>query len=93
MIVIVVVLLALNYWVSSLVKLQIPGTVINILYIYLIINAAAASPFIYLEHKEKKAAKKLCPKCGEELERVIEYKCEKCGTLKFEWDNSLNLLE
>ena len=84
MIVFVAVSLALNQWGFNPLKIQIPSVIINILLIYLIINAAAASPFIYLKEREKKAAKKLCPRCGEELERVIEYKCEKCGKLRFE---------
>lgn len=83
-IVIVATLLALNHWIFVPLEFKLPKLWINLFFIYLIINAAAASPFIYLKQKERKIAHKLCPRCGQELEKITEYECEKCGRLRFE---------
>lgn len=87
MIVIVSLSLALHHWgVVNLEKIPIPSLV-NILYIYLVINAAAASPFIYIEKKPRMGQQKLCPKCAEPLEEIVEYKCSNCGKLRFNENN------
>jgi predicted RNA-binding Zn-ribbon protein involved in translation (DUF1610 family) len=52
------------------------------LHLYLLINASAASVFIYLEKKNKVAIDRFCPECGGKLEIHNRFKCPACGEIK-----------
>jgi|LGVF01.2.fsa_nt_gb hypothetical protein len=80
----VIFALAFQYWgVVQLQNIPVPKLV-DILYIYLLLNGLAATPFIYLERKNQVVPGKFCPDCDTPLEASIKYKCPKCGIIKFE---------
>lgn len=67
---------ALQYW--DIINLEnIHSLLPTGLYIYIISNGVAATPFIYFEKKAKVA--KICPYCDKPLEKLLKYKCRKCG--------------
>jgi len=73
--------LLLNYWgVIMLSKVPLPFFVDG-LYIYTVVNGAAATPFIYLERRAKLAHGKTCPYCDSILESSINYTCPKHGEI------------
>jgi predicted RNA-binding Zn-ribbon protein involved in translation (DUF1610 family) len=53
---------------------------ISWLYIYLLLNGAAAARFKLLD---KRASPKLCPKCNTALHVSTAYSCPNCGDLEF----------
>jgi len=74
---------ALHFWgVLSIDKVRFPHF-IDFLYIYIILNGAAASTFIYLEKRAKVATEAVCPKCKGPLETITNYRCANCGNLEF----------
>lgn len=82
-VVIVVFLLAFNYWNAINLK-AIWQLLPDILFLYLMLNATAIVPFVYLEKRTKATIGKFCPICGNPLEKFLNYKCPKCGKIKFE---------
>ncbi len=77
--VIVILIIVCEHWaIMNLSQFPIP---LNWLYFYLLVNGAAASPFVYLEHRRVKP--KVCPQCDNPLHIKTSYFCLKCGDLQF----------
>ena len=80
-----ILLVAFQYWkvinLEGINPLVVPG-----LYVYIIANGIAATPYIYLEKKAKVSKSKICPDCNASLEKMTKYRCPNCGVLKFEKD-------
>ncbi|OGO05085.1 MAG: hypothetical protein A2Y91_03280 [Chloroflexi bacterium RBG_13_54_8] len=73
--------LALNHW--NVVPIdKLPGLV-DVLYVYVALNTAAACPFIYLERRARVSPQAICPQCGKRLETFLSFKCADCGTIEF----------
>lgn len=69
---------AFQYW--DIVNLEnIHSLLPTGLFIYIISSGVAATPFIYFERKSKVAVSKICPYCDKPLEKLLKYKCRKCG--------------
>ena len=84
---VVIVLIALNYWnVINLSGIPIPRFE-SYLYVYLLLNGVAASPYIIWERRARVRSAKICPQCDKLLESTPVYKCPECGTIQFEKDN------
>jgi len=79
---IAIIVVASEHW-GILNVSHLPATLIDALYVFILINGLALSPFLYLE-KRARSTKKSCPKCGEPLEQLVEYRCPQCGRLHFE---------
>ena len=80
-----ILLVAFQYWkvinLEGINPLVVPG-----LYVFIIANGIAATPYIYLEKKAKVSKSKICPDCNTPLEKITKYRCPNCGVLKFEKD-------
>lgn len=75
--------LAFNYWgVFHLEMIPIPH-IVDFVYLWVMINGLAASPFIYLERRKHEAIGKYCPNCNSPLEATTHYRCPNCGELSF----------
>lgn len=78
-----VLAVAVHHWgVVQLDNVPLPHFV-DFLYVYIVVNASAATPFIYWERKSRVTPEKLCPQCGKALESYPCYKCPDCGKIKF----------
>jgi len=79
---------AFHHWgIVNLSGIPIPH-LIDAIYLYLLINGVAATPFIYLERRARIRAKKNCPQCGRLLEETAKYRCPECGQIRFEQNKS-----
>jgi len=75
----VIFLLAAQYWhVIQLQNIPIPY-VVDLLYIYLLINATGLAYIIYQKKKSYASVVKYCHYCNAPLGDYIQYKCTKCG--------------
>lgn len=75
---VILVLLCLDYYHAiQLYKVPIPHLVLG-LWVYVILNGAAASMFHFFKENGK-----TCPKCGIKLKTRTSLRCKKCGVLKF----------
>lgn len=82
--VVVIFALAFNHWnVFSLHNIPFPY-LIDALWGYLIFNGLVATSFKFLESRGRLALGKFCPQCGAPLEADFNYRCPKCGVIKFE---------
>jgi len=74
---------ASNYWqILELENFPVSWAVDG-LYIYILVNGAAAAPFIYLERRARRAPQPLCPQCQQPLQTALKYECPDCGKLQF----------
>lgn len=74
--------IVLDKWsVFDLSQIPIPHMV-DFLYIYLLVNATAAGPYMYLEKKKRVAIGKFCPVCDSKLEISQKFHCPNCGDIK-----------
>ncbi len=86
--VVILFVVAFNHWgIVNLSGIPMPH-LIDILYGYLLLNGAAATPFIYLERRARVRAGKNCPRCGELLEEITNFTCPKCGQIRFDKKDS-----
>lgn len=80
----VIFVIAFNHWdIINLSRIPLPH-LIDAMYLYLLLNGAVATPFIYLERRAKVKAGKLCPQCGNLLEETSNYSCPTCGRIRFD---------
>jgi len=78
-----ILLVALQYW--KVINLEgISPLIISGLYVFIILNGIAATPYIYLEKKAKVSVSKICPNCDTPLEKIPKYQCPKCGIINSE---------
>ena len=74
--------IVLDKWtILDLSQIPIPHTE-DFLYIYLLVNATTAGPYIYLEKKQRVAIGKFCPACNSKLEYSQKFNCPNCGDIK-----------
>ena len=74
-----IVALALAYW--KIFNIGQYPLAMDIMYVYLVINGAAATPFYFLERRKVKP--KVCPQCDTPLKVQTSYHCAKCGEFQF----------
>ena len=86
--VVILFVVAFHHWgIVNLSGIPIPYW-IDILYGYLLLNGAAATPFIYMERRARVRVGKNCPQCGELLEEITNFTCPKCGQIRFDKKDS-----
>lgn len=78
----IVFAISFDYWnVIDLSQIPIPHS-IDYLYVYLLLNATAAGPYVHLEKKSRVAIGKFCPSCQTELNISQKFHCSNCGNIK-----------
>jgi predicted RNA-binding Zn-ribbon protein involved in translation (DUF1610 family) len=86
--VVVIGLLGLQHWNAiqlNNIPFSLAGfTLVDILYVYLVLNGVAAATIIYGERRTATAVQRLCPRCGKPLEIHPHFKCPKCGDISFD---------
>jgi hypothetical protein len=84
---VVIIVLALNWWgVINLSKIPFTHTV-DILYAYLIFATLGA---LRLRKRKRPEVDKLCPQCDSALQSKPHYICPKCGELNFKIKNHID---
>ncbi len=82
--VVILFVIAFHHWgILNLSGIPIPYLT-DILYGYLLLNGAVATPFIYMERRARVRVAKNCPRCGEPLEVITNFSCPKCGQIRFD---------